>query len=260
MNKVALAFMAHPDDAELLCAGTLIRLADDGWTVHIATATAGDCGTMTLGPARISAVRTKEARAAASLIGASYRCLREKDGFVVHDKPTMRKVIDLLRAAAPSLVFAHAPRDYMVDHEVASLLARSAGFLHAAPNVSKLPRRPGSAVPHLYYCDPLEGIDPLGALVRPTTVVDISGVIGRKTAMLACHKSQRSWLMAHHGVDGHLEAMKRHAAARGKLIGRPFAEAFVQHRGHAHPRDDLLAACLGGGGYSSGAVTRRKAV
>ena len=42
-----LAWMAHPDDAEILCAGTLIRLAEAGWEVHIATATSGDCGTQT---------------------------------------------------------------------------------------------------------------------------------------------------------------------------------------------------------------------
>ncbi|MCG8585160.1 MAG: PIG-L family deacetylase, partial [Pirellulales bacterium] len=35
-RRVALAFLAHPDDAEILCAGTLIRLADEGWTIHIA--------------------------------------------------------------------------------------------------------------------------------------------------------------------------------------------------------------------------------
>jgi hypothetical protein len=33
---VALALLAHPDDAEILCAGTLIRLADAGWQIHIA--------------------------------------------------------------------------------------------------------------------------------------------------------------------------------------------------------------------------------
>jgi len=47
-----LAVMAHPDDAEMLCAGTLIRLHEAGWEVHIATAAAGDCGTTTETPAR----------------------------------------------------------------------------------------------------------------------------------------------------------------------------------------------------------------
>ncbi len=46
--------MAHPDDAEILCAGTLIRLAQSGWEVHIATVAAGDCGTATETPAEAS--------------------------------------------------------------------------------------------------------------------------------------------------------------------------------------------------------------
>jgi hypothetical protein len=42
-------------------------------------------------------------------------------------------------------------------------------------------------------------------------------------------------------MDEYLESFKRHDAARGREIGRPFAEAFVQHRGHAYPSDDFLA-------------------
>jgi LmbE family N-acetylglucosaminyl deacetylase len=36
-RRVAATLLAHPDDAEILCAGTLIRLADAGWEIHIAT-------------------------------------------------------------------------------------------------------------------------------------------------------------------------------------------------------------------------------
>ena len=103
----------------------------------------------------------------------------------------------------------------------------------------------GAAVPHLYYCDPVEGLDPLGHEVTPTTLVDVSHVIDRKTAMLACHASQREWLRAHHGLDEYLDAMKRHTAHRGSQAGVAGAEAFVQHRGHAYPRNDLLAEWLG---------------
>ncbi|MGA2032619.1 MAG: PIG-L deacetylase family protein, partial [Thermoguttaceae bacterium] len=211
-RKTVLAFMAHPDDAEFLCAGTLIRLAEAGWEVHIATATPGDCGTMTETPRAIAARRTEEARRAAALVPAGYHCLDERDGFVVYDKPTLRKAMDLFRAVAPSLVFTHAARDYMMDHEMASLLARAASFAYGAPNISTLPRREGSCVPFLYYCDPLEGTDSQGVVIRPGTWVDISAQLDRKAQMLACHASQRQWLAAHHGVDEYMESMKRHAA------------------------------------------------
>jgi LmbE family N-acetylglucosaminyl deacetylase len=241
-RRVVLALMAHPDDAEISCGGTLIRLADAGWEVHIGTATAGDCGTMTESPWAISHRRTEEAKQAASLIGATYHCLGERDGFVVYDQAALRKCIDLLRRIAPTLVFTHAPRDYMVDHEMASLLARSATFVYAVPNISSLPIIEGSRVPYLYYCDPMDGLDPLGNPVAPTTLIDITAQIEKKASMLSCHASQREWLRAHHGMDEYLDAMRRSAAARGKLLGVAAAEGFIQHRGHAYPHDDLLKA------------------
>ena len=64
-------------------------------------------------------------RQAAARIGATYHCLDERDGFVVYDKITLQKIYDLFRRVAPSLVFTHAPKDYMMDHEMASLLANS---------------------------------------------------------------------------------------------------------------------------------------
>jgi len=241
VNKTVLSFLAHPDDAEFVCAGTLIRLRDAGWSVHIASATPGDCGTMTHDRWQISGIRTAEAAKAASMIGATYHCLGEADLFVVYDKPTIRKTIDLFRRIAPSLVFTHAPKDYMMDHEMVSLLARGASFGYGAPNASEFPRLPQSAVPHLYYCDPPEGRDPLGNEIQPTTRVEVSGQMEKKTAMLACHASQRDWLRAHHGMDEYVEAMRRHSAWRGQQSGAPAVEAFVQHRGHSYPRNDLLA-------------------
>ena len=142
---------------------------------------------------------------------------------------------------APSLVFTHAPKDYMLDHEQCSLLARQASFMYGAPNASSFPLLPGSGIPYLYYCDPVEGIDPLGNPVTPTTTINVSEQISRKTEMLACHASQREWLRAHHGMDEYIDAMQRHGQMRGELIGVKYAESFVQHRGHAYPRNDLLA-------------------
>src|SRR4051794_35464118 len=94
-RRVVLSFLAHPDDAEILCAGTLIRLADAGWETHIATATPGDCGTMNRNRWDISSIRTQEAAAAAKLIGATYHCIDERDGMVVYDRSAIQKTVDL---------------------------------------------------------------------------------------------------------------------------------------------------------------------
>jgi LmbE family N-acetylglucosaminyl deacetylase len=246
-NRRALAFLAHPDDAEFSCVGTLARLASLGWEIHIASATPGDYGTMTENRWDIASRRTQEAAKSASQIGATYHCLGETDGLVVYDKPTLQKCYDLFRRIAPGLVFAHPERDYMMDHEIASRLARAGSFIYGAPNCSDFPRRDDSRIPYLYYCDPVEATDPTGRLVEPTTWVDISGQMDLKARMLACHASQRDWLLAHHGGDEYLESMRRHATLRGQQIGVAAAEAFVQHRGHAYPKDDLLASLFPAG-------------
>ena len=247
-KKTALTLMAHPDDAEFQCAGTLIRLAELGWDIHIATVAPGDCGTMVENRWDISSIRTGEARRAAAMIGATYHCLDERDGYVVYDKPSIRKAVDLFRQVVPSLVFTHPPKDYMMDHEMSSLLARAASFLYGAPNASTFPLLEGSRVPHLYYVDPPEGVDPLGVPVAPTTLIDISDQLEKKADMLGTHASQREWLRAHHGNDEYIDSMRRQAVMRGESVGVAAAEAFVQHRGHSYPRNDLLVELLGSAG------------
>ncbi|WP_315850640.1 MULTISPECIES: PIG-L family deacetylase [Pirellulaceae] len=244
-KNVVLCFMAHPDDAEILCGGVLIRLAQLGWDVHIATAAAGDCGSEKLPREEIAAIRKNEGIAAAKLIGGTYHTLAEPDVNVIFEKSTNRKAIDLFREVCPTLVITHPREDYMLDHEQTHLLARSAAFSFAIPNASSLPLKPGVHIPHLYYADPIEGRNPYtGEPVMPTVTIDISDVIETKAQMLACHASQREWLRAHHGMDEYLDAMKRHSAERGTLIGTNYGESFRQHLGHAFPQNDLLAELL----------------
>ena len=245
-RRTVLAFLAHPDDAEILCAGTLIRLADAGWEIHIATATAGDCGSSTLPAQEIADIRRREARNAAQCLGATYHCLEENDVSVFFDKATNSKAIDLLREIAPSLVLTHPRHDYMLDHEQVHLLARSATFSYPVPNASSRPLQDGSAVPWLYYCDPLEGHDPYSnEVVAATNWIDISTEMPRKVEMLGCHKSQREWLRNHHGIDEYIDSMTRHASMRGQEIGVAYAESFVQHLGHAYPQTNLLHELFG---------------
>jgi LmbE family N-acetylglucosaminyl deacetylase len=67
MRRVAMAIAAHPDDIEFLMAGTLRLLTEAGWETHYMTVANGSCGSLTLGPAKIAAIRRKEARAALGL-------------------------------------------------------------------------------------------------------------------------------------------------------------------------------------------------
>jgi LmbE family N-acetylglucosaminyl deacetylase len=248
MDNVILSVLAHPDDAEILCAGTLIRLArEKGWQVHIATMTPGDCGSAELPPDRIAAVRRAEGARAAGLIGARYHCLEERDLRIFYADGPLEKVTRLLRQVRPRVVLTHPPSDYMLDHEVTSTLARAATFAAPIPNFlaeSGLPP-PLEHIPHLYYCDPIEAKDPLGRPAEAGLRIDVSLVIDTKAEMLAAHASQRDWLLKHHGMDQYLQAMRDFAAQRGREAGVAYAEGFRQHKGHAYPQDDLLGQTLG---------------
>jgi N-acetylglucosamine malate deacetylase 1 len=250
MTRVALAVLAHPDDAEFLCVGTLIRLArEHGWSIHVATMTAGDCGSAELGPAEISAVRRAEGAAAAARIGATYHCVEALDLRVYLTDELVDRVVRLLARVRPELVLTHSPDDYHMDHELTSRVVRAATFAAPIPNFLHGrwgDLRPLDHIPHLYYCDPVEGKDLLGNPIRPTFRIDISREIDDKERALACHASQRAWLIKHHGLDDYLRAMRELGARQGQAAGVAYAEGFRQHLGHSYPQDNLLGKLLEG--------------
>jgi N-acetylglucosamine malate deacetylase 1 len=249
MPPVALALLAHPDDIEFLCAGTLIRLArEHNWQIHCATMTAGDCGSAEHDPATISAIRRAEAKAAADRIGAAYHCIGALDLRVYLTDDLVDRVVRLLAEVQPVVVFTHSPDDYHMDHEMTSRVVRAATFAAPIPNFLHgrwNGLRPLARIPHLYYCDPVEGKDLFGRPIQPTFRVDVSQQIVEKEQMLACHHSQRAWLIKHHGMDDYLRAMRDWSAAQGQTAGVPFAEGFRQHLGHSYPQENLVGRLLG---------------
>ena len=75
--------------------------------------------------------------------------------------------------------------------------------------------------------------------------VDVTAQIEEKERLLACHASQRKWLLKHHGMDDYLRAMREWSAKQGRAAGVPFAEGFRQHLGHSYPQDNLVALAPG---------------
>jgi LmbE family N-acetylglucosaminyl deacetylase len=242
-----LALMAHPDDIEFVCSGTLILLKELGHEIVLATVNNGSCGSATLPPAEIARIRAGEARRAAELIGATFDCVGIPDLESVFDNPTRRKVSELMRRAQPDIVFTHYPGDYIMDHEIAGLLARDATFTATLGNYPTGAPQPApiiKRVPYLYYASTAESLDHFGQDVLMDIIVDISSVMDKKVAMLCCHASQREWLRHEHGIDEYVEFLKCLAAHHGARRGYAFAEGFRQHRGHAYPRDNILETLL----------------
>jgi LmbE family N-acetylglucosaminyl deacetylase len=95
--------------------------------------------------------------------------------------------------------------------------------------------------------DPIEGKDREGRDVPCDLFIDITDVFDTKKAMLACHASQRNWLLRQHGMDEYVESMEAWSRKRGRQRGVPYGEGYRQYRGHPYPQDDLLGSLLGEG-------------
>ena len=238
-----LAIHAHPDDIEILAAGTLAQLAAAGHPVTIVTMSPGDCGSDNHSQEEIAAIRRGEAARAAARIGAGYRCAEFRDMNIFSDDASRRRVTETLRQVAAELVLTASPVDYLCDHEATSQLVRDACFAAILPNYATgAPNAapPLGAIPHLYFMDPIGGVDREGRPVVPDFFVNVAAQMETKTAMLAEHASQREWLLRHHGIDNYLETMKAWTRENGRRAGAEYAEGFRRYKGHPYPESPLL--------------------
>ena len=218
-----LCVVAHPDDAEILCAGTLIRYIRSAHNVTIAIFTDGSMGDAVIEPAALRDMREKEARAAAEFIGANFIWAGIIDEHVFPDAEQRRKMIDILREADPDIIFTHSPNDYHPDHRYVSQLVFDAYFQKGLPHIphqQKPACRFGQA--QVYYMDNLGGIG-----FTPTEYVNISEVFDLKKQMLAYHKSQFEAMKDLADTDL-FEMIEVQARFRGMAAGCRYAEAFTR--------------------------------
>jgi LmbE family N-acetylglucosaminyl deacetylase len=239
------AIHAHPDDLEILAAGTLALLRRAGHEVAMATMTAGDGGSAEYPPDETARIRRAEAAQSASIIGAEYHCAEFLDLGIFNDDGGRRRTTELLRVMRPDVVLTASPADYHPDHEATSVLVRDACFAASVPNYRTGSAAVLPAIPHLYFVDSIEGTDREGRSYETDFHVDISAVIDTKKKMLACHESQRAWLKKQHGIEDFLEQMTRWSASVGKRAGFTHAEGFRRYRGHPYPQSPLLEQLLG---------------
>jgi LmbE family N-acetylglucosaminyl deacetylase len=226
-NEHVLAVVAHPDDAEYLCAGTLARAKEDGAAIGICVLCQGEKGQPPKPIPNLGAVRRREMGAAAKLLGAKPFYGGYGDGELVDDPAHRKKLIEFFRRFQPTLVLAHSPEDYHADHRAASALAEAASWF-----CTSIGHKTRSAAmktqPALWWMDTA---NMTGFL--PEFYVDVSQYVDLKRRMLACHKSQLV-----RGGEGDFapleELMLRQCKTRGAQAGVEAAEAFRAH--HAWKR------------------------
>lgn len=173
-----LAIGSHPDDVELMCGGTLLKCADQGYRTGILDLTAGEMGTK--GSAE---TRAAEAARASEVLGISERRNAGlPDAGVFNTQDNREILVTILRELRPRIVILPFPRGRHPDHRVGSELARDACFLAGLKRFgSGEPHRPGKLV---YAASFREDAG------KPTFVVDIGAQFERKMDAIRCFASQ----------------------------------------------------------------------
>jgi bacillithiol biosynthesis deacetylase BshB1 len=178
MKLDILVMAAHPDDAELSCAGTILKHIAAGKKVGIVDFTRGELGTR-----GTPEIRLQESADATKILGLQAReNLGIRDGFFRNDEETQLKLIEVIRKYQPDIVLANALEDRHPDHGKGAQLAIDACFLSGLRQIKTgdLPAWRPAQVYH-YIQD---------RYLEPDFVVDISSQWDQKEAAIRAFKSQ----------------------------------------------------------------------
>jgi bacillithiol biosynthesis deacetylase BshB1 len=231
----AIFFGAHADDVELSCGGTIARFVKDGLRVGIVDLTRGEMGTRGTPQTRV-----RESKAAAKILGASFRQqLDLGDGGLRTGREEEMEIIGIVRRYRPALVFGPLPDDRHPDHTRTGRLITEASFYAGLRKIeTDLPaHRPQVVIYYLqHYLPP------------PTFILDVSETWKTKMRALDAYQSQfhdpgtkapRTFI-SEKGFLQMIEARGRHFGAQ---IGAAFGEAYVTKQ---PPKvDDVVRAYSG---------------
>jgi bacillithiol biosynthesis deacetylase BshB1 len=231
-----LAFAAHPDDAELACSGTLLKLVAQGRKVGIIDLTRGELGTR--GSAEI---RDREAAASAEILGLTVRHnLGFRDGFFRDDEAHQLAIITAVRRFRPDVVLINAPYDRHPDHGRGSDLVRNAVFFSGLRRIETshngIPQtewRPAKVWKYIQ-----------DQLILPDFVVDITEFMDTKMKAVEAFSSQfynpeSDEPETYISSKNFMEQLRARAKEMGHLIGVRYGEGFVSEK--PLRVDDLMA-------------------
>jgi len=212
-----LAIAAHPDDVEITCGGTLIKMAKMGRSVGVLDLTAGEMGT--LGD---RTDRAEEATAAAEVMGLAYRTnLGFPDSAVLVSQKNRLAIAEVIRATQPEMVLLPHWEQRHPDHRICSELGYDACFLAGLKKLDLPgePFRPRKIAYVSYFRND-----------RHTFLVDISDYFEQKCeAVRAYHSQFGNPVTAKHifqpGLDI-FDLMKTRGGQLGQLVGVQYAEGF----------------------------------
>lgn len=192
-----LVILAHPDDPEFFCGGTLARWARAGHHITYQLLTCGDKGfndstVPDMTPDALCAIRHEEQQAAAKIIGVeAVHIMNNPDGYLVPDLNLRRQVVCAIRKFKPDILVTCDPQNLFAsyginhpDHRAAGQVVLDAVF-PAAGNKEYFPELIAEGYePHMpkeVWC----------SLTRqPDTIIDVTDTWTTKLEALLSHKTQ----------------------------------------------------------------------
>lgn len=242
--KSAIAIAAHPDDIELMMAGTLLLLKKYGYETHYLNISSGNCGSTKYNSEDTKKIRLAEAKNAAAILGAHFHPPFCNDLEIVYDVKLLRKLAAIIREVKPSIVLTHSPEDYMEDHVITGRLAVTAAFARGMRNFETFPDEPADNYDcTIYHSLPHTLRDNFRRRIIPGAFVNTEEVHETKLEALKAHKSQQSWLDLSQKMNSHLRTMEDVALKVGEMSKAfKYAEGWRRHLhfGFCNEEDDPL--------------------
>lgn len=222
-----LAIGAHPDDVELGCGGTILKLIAEGKSISIVDLTEGELGTR--GTAE---TRAAEAKEAAKILGISAReNLKMKDGFIINSEEYQLKIVEMIRKYRPDIVLANAIDDRHPDHAKAAKLVSDACFLSGLKKIKTFDSEGLQEIwrpKHIFHYIQWRN-------VVPHFVIDITGFLNQKIEACLAYKTQfydpnSTEPITPIATKDFLESLTYRAQDLGRLSGVEFAEGFTTEK------------------------------
>jgi bacillithiol biosynthesis deacetylase BshB1 len=220
MNLDVLAIAAHPDDVELSCGGTLLRMAQQGYKTGILDLTAGEMGTR-----GTRETRAKEAAKAAKILRVAWRgILGVPDSDVQASRENKLLLAAKIRELRPKTVILPYWEARHPDHYHASLLGYEGCFLAGLKQLPLKgePYRPFKILYSTAYADK-----------RPSFVVDITKQYEQRKRAILAYGSQfrprgpQKKTRVHLGLDELENEMNQLARHYGQMVGVQYGEPYL---------------------------------
>ena len=225
MKLDLLAIAAHPDDVELSCGGTLLKMAHAGYKTGILDLTAGEMGTR-----GTPEIRAKEAAKSAKILRVSWRGnLGVPDSEVQPSRQHKLRLAAVIRELRPKTVILPYWEARHPDHYHASSLGYEGCFLAGLKQLplEGEPHRPFKILYSTVY-----------APVRPTFVVDITSHFEQRRRAIRAFASQflpnkresrkqfkkTNVFLAIDRLEDEMNQLARHY---GEMIGVKYGEPFL---------------------------------